>query len=66
MNVRYFYQPGGTDPIWSLKVHTLERVVTKPDKPVLYYLRDGPKHSFVHEELLVVPPNTQLLPAQIM
>ena len=72
VNVRYLYQPGeleggvkiATDPIWSLKVHSIERSVTKPNEPVLYYLRDGPKRSFVREELLVVPPNTQLPPEQ--
>ena len=72
MNVRYLYQPGeleggvkrATDPIWSLKVHSIERSVTKPNEPVLYYLRDGPKRGFVREELLVVPPNTQLPPEQ--
>ena len=66
VNVRYLYQPGeleggtkrATDPIWSLKVHQIERNVTKPDEPVVYYLSDGPKRGFVREELLVVPPNT--------
>ena len=72
VNVWYLYRPGeleggvkrATDPIWSLKVHSIERSVTKPNEPVLYYLRDGPKHGFVREELLVVPPNTQLPPEQ--
>ena len=71
MNVRLLYQPGqlegGTkraiDHIWSLNVYTIEKAVTKPDKSVLYYLHDGSKRSSVREELLVVPPNTQLLPA---
>jgi len=45
-----------------MKVYTLERAVTKPDDPVLYNLHDGPKRGFVREELLVVPPNTQLAP----
>ena len=56
INVRYLYQPGkleggtkrATDPIWSLKVY---QVVEKA------------KRGFVREELLVVPPNTQLPPA---
>ena len=68
VNVRFLYQPGeleggtkrATDSIWSLKVYTLERLVTKPDEPALYYLRDRPKRGFVLKELLVVPPNTQL------
>ena len=72
VNMRYLYQPGeleggvkrATDPIWSLKVHSIERSVTKPNEPVLYYLRDGPKRGFVREELLVIPPNTELPPEQ--
>ena len=74
VNVWYLYQPGelgggvkrATDPIWSLKVHSIKRSVTKPNEPVLYYLRDGPKRGFVREELLVVPPNTQLPPKQYL
>ena len=49
--MRYLYQPGeleggtkrATDPIWSLKVYQIERNVTKPNEPVVYYLSDGPK-----------------------
>ena len=71
INVRYLYQPGeleggakrATDPIWSLKVYQIVENKTKPNKPVVYYLSDGPKRGFVREELLVVPPNTQLPPA---
>ena len=71
VNVRYLYQPGelevgtkrATDPIWSLKVYQIVKNVTKPNEPVVYYLSDEPKRGFVREELLVVPPNTQLPPA---
>ena len=71
INVRYLYQPGeleggtkrATDPIWSLKVYQVVENKTKPNEPVVYYLCDGPKRGFVREELLVVPPNTQLPPA---
>ena len=74
VKVRYLYQPGeleggtkrATDPVWSLKVFTLEKTVDKPGEPILYYLYDGPKRGFVREELLIVPPNTQLPPAQAM
>ena len=73
VNVRYLYQPGeleggvkrATDPIWSLKVYNIERSFTKSNQPVLYYLYDGPKRSFVREDLLVVPPNTTLPPANV-
>jgi len=68
VGVRYLYQPGeleggrrrATDPVWSLEVYRLGRSVTKPDEPVLYYLLDGPQRGFVREELLVVPPDTEL------
>ena len=70
-SVRYLYQPGeleggrrrATDPIWSLKVYEIEKIMMKPNAPVIYYLSDGPKRWFVREELLVVPPDTQLPPA---
>ena len=71
LRVRYLYQPseleGGrrraTDSIWSLKVYEIEKIMIKPNAPVLYYLFDGPKRGFVGEELLVVPPDTQRPPA---
>ena len=70
VQVRYLFQPGelesgrrrATDPIWSLKVYQINRSVTKPDEPVVYYLQDGPQRGFVREELLAVPPDTQLPP----
>ena len=73
VNVRYLYYPGelegggrrATDPIWSLKVYTIQKVVTKPDAPVVYYLYDGPKRGFVREELMAVPPGTQLPPVSL-
>ena len=73
VNLRYLYQPGepegggrrATDPIRSLKVYNIEKVVTKPEEPVMYYLFDGPKRGFVCEELMVVPPDTQLPPISL-
>ena len=70
IHVRYLYQPGeleggtkrATDPVWSLKVYQVVKNMTKPNEPVVYDLSDGPKRGFVREELLVVPPNTQLPP----
>ena len=74
VNVRFLYQAGeleggtkrASGPIWSLKVYTLERLVTKPAEPAPYYLCHGLKRGFVRKELLVVPPNTQLPPTQMM
>ena len=51
------------DPIWSLKVYKIEKIMIKPNELVVYYLLDGTKRGFVREELLVVPPDTQLPPA---
>ena len=73
VRVRYLYQPGelkggrrrATDPIWSLEVYEIEKIMIKPDAPVMYYLFNGPKRWFVREELLVVPPNTELPPEQL-
>lgn len=70
VNVRYLHPPGElegggkrtTDPIWSLKVYNIEKSVTKPEEPVLYYLQDGRKEGFVRGQLLVVPPNSELPP----
>ena len=70
VDVRYLYQPGeleggrrrATDPVWSISVHKLERAVTNPGQPVMYYLVDGPARGFVREELLVVPYDTELPP----
>ena len=72
-HVRYLYYPGelegggrrATDPIWSLKVYKIQKVVTKPKTPVVYYLLDGPKRGFVHEELMVVPLGTVLPPPTV-
>ena len=72
--MRYLYQAGAlegggrraTDPIWSLKVYNIEKVVTKPEVSVMYYLFDGPKRGFVREEMMVVPPDTGLPPANAL
>ena len=75
VDVRSLYQPGeleggrrrATDPTWSLNVYRIERTVTKPNEPVLYYLQDAEQpRSFVREELLVVPYDTQLPPDEVL
>lgn len=74
MNVPYLYQPGEleggvkrvTNLVWSLKVFNIQRSLTKQNHPaVMHYLHNGHKRSFVREELLVVPPKTELSPAQL-
>jgi hypothetical protein len=73
--VRYLYQPGeleggqrrATDPIWSLTTHTIDRVLSHNDQPILYYLDlTGPQRSFVREELMVVPLSSELPPDSIL
>ncbi|XP_033108671.1 uncharacterized protein LOC117110167 [Anneissia japonica] len=70
LRVRYLYRPGeleggerrrATDPIWSIDTYDVRNVMIKPQQPVLYFLR-GVSRSFVREELLVVPFDTQLPP----
>ena len=68
---RYLYQPGeleggqqrrATDMIWSWNTFRLDRIIQDEGERVLYYLRDGPKRSFVREELMLIPEETQLPP----
>ena len=71
VQVRYLLSPGedeggerrrATDPIWSIEVYNINRVVISAEQPVLYYLLDGPKRSFGREELQVVLTDTELPP----
>ena len=55
-------QRRATDPVWSLKVYGMERLLMNKNGPVLYYLKDGPKLGFIREELQIVPPRTELPP----
>ena len=63
--VRYLYEPGelegqqyggerrkrSTDPIWSVDGYKIKDRYVKKYQPMLYYLDDGLKRSFVFEEL---------------
>ena len=69
--VRYLYQPGeleedsrkrATDPIWSVDTYRLDKITTDPNQPTLYYLKDGPKRSFVRQELLVLSDEVEFGP----
>ena len=78
VNVHYLYQPGeleggerrrATDPIWSTGVYQIKSTVVKSEGPILYYLMGDtsiPQRSFVQQELLVIPSNTQLPPSGIL
>jgi hypothetical protein len=41
-------------------------VVRQDGQPALYYLMDGPARTFVREELMIVPPDTELPPDRIL
>jgi len=72
--LRYYYTDGeaeggtrrATDPVWSLTMHDIDRVIYGDDQVPLYYLTSGPKRSFVREELQVVPADSELPPAGIL
>ena len=69
-------QEGGTsrratDPVWSVDVYQIKQRTSQFKKvngkkvttgPTLYYLLDGPKRSFVRQELQIVPEDTELPP----
>ena len=40
-----------TDPIWSVDVYKIKGRYVQKQQPMLYYLDEGPKQSFVFEEL---------------
>ena len=72
--VRYLYQHGeiesgnrrATDPIWSVSVFTIRKALVYENEPVLYYLAESnaPKRTFVREELLPVPKDSELPPKE--
>ena len=51
-----------TDRIWSKKTYRLNEVIQKPGNRVMYYLQDGPDRTFVKEELMLIPEDTELPP----
>jgi hypothetical protein len=74
VKVRYLYAPGeeeggekrrATDPIWSLDIYDISRSIVSANQPVLYFLTNGSKRSFVREELQAVPEDTQLPPESV-
>ena len=50
------------DRIWSKKTYRLREIVENSGNPVMYYLSEGPERSFVSEELMLIPEDTELLP----
>ncbi|EXX68731.1 hypothetical protein RIR_jg5510.t1 [Rhizophagus irregularis DAOM 181602=DAOM 197198] len=72
--VRHLLEPGeleggrrrATDCNWSSEVFTINSYLIKENQPVLYKLYNGPRCSFVREELQIVPPDTVLPPKYIL
>ena len=70
--MRYLYAHGeleggqrrATDLVWSPKVFNISRSIVNEGEPVLYYLNYGTRRGFVREELMVVPPETELPPVE--
>ena len=70
----YLLQPGkehddqrcrATDRIWSKASYRLREIAENPGNRVMYYLRDGPERTFVSEELMLIPEDTELSPDYI-
>ena len=68
---RYLYQPGkhhgdqkrqATDFIWSKNTYRLDRIIQEPGNRILYFLQDGPDRASVHEELIHISEDTQVIP----
>lgn len=71
----YLLQPGeehgdqkwrATDAFWSKKTYRLDRIVAEPNSRVLYYLKNGPKRSFVAEELMLIPEDVEVPPEHVV
>ena len=65
---RYLLLPGeehedrikrATDNVWSRKTFRLSKIVQQPNNRIMYYLLDGPNRSFVKEELMRIPEDTE-------
>jgi len=59
-----------TDMNWSSKIYNIRESLVQKNQPVLYWLIDdegnGPKRSFVKEELQIVPPDVEYPPQWIL
>ena len=51
-----------TDRVWSKGTYRLREVVESPGNRVMYFLKDGLERSFVSEELMLIPEDTELPP----
>jgi hypothetical protein len=58
------------DMNWSSQIYHIRESLVQKNQPVLYWLIDdegnGPERSFVREELMVIPLNTELPPQWVL
>ena len=54
------------DPIWLLKVYTVNNMFHQSNQPALYYLTDGSSLEFFREKMMVVHPDTESPPNRIL
>jgi hypothetical protein len=76
--VRYLLKPGeleggrrrATDCIWFPQAYSIKESLIQKNQPVLYWIEDidgnGPMRSFVHEELMIIPPDSEMPPDRIL
>jgi hypothetical protein len=76
--VRYLLKPGeleggyrrATDCNWSPQAYHIKKAIVQKNQPILYWLEDidgnGPKRSFVREELMIIPPDSEMPPDWIL
>ena len=48
--------------IWSKASYRLREITENAGNRVMYYLADGSQRSFVSEELMLIPEDTELSP----
>ena len=58
------------DMIWSPQVYHIRESLVQKNQPVLYWIENvnsnGPERSFVREELMVIPADTDLPPQWVL
>ena len=55
---------------WFIQIYHIHNTLVQKNQPILYWLIDDngirPKRSFVREELLIVPDDTELPPQWVI
>jgi len=76
--IRYLLEPSDLegnrrrvgDINWSQQIYRIRKALIQKDQPILYWLIDdngkSPERSFVNEELLIIPDDTELPPQWVL